>query len=135
MIASTGASAAMSALLRAPMEIGLLVPLRHAYNSMFTPVIPDPRSLIDMRTGGFIGDDEFLMAMRSQGYSESWSMKMLDAAYRLPGFRDLQEMKWRDLINEDKVREALQKSRYGPDPEDPRAFRPDPVRRPRSNNA
>ncbi|RLE63562.1 MAG: hypothetical protein DRJ38_07245 [Thermoprotei archaeon] len=112
MVASTGASAAMSALLRAPMEIGLLTPLRHAYNSMFTPVIPDPRSLIDMRTGGFIAEEEFLTAMRSQGYSESWSMKMLDAAYRLPGFRDLQEMRWRDLINDDKVRQTLTRSGF-----------------------
>lgn len=112
MIAGTGAAAAMSALLRAPMDVGLLIPLRHAYNSMFTPNIPDPRDLLDLRAGGYIAEEEFLAAMKSQGYSESWSMKMLDAAYRLPGFRDLQEMRWRDLIDDDKVRETLQRSGF-----------------------
>jgi len=112
MIAGTGAAAAMSALLRAPMDVGLLIPLRHAYNSMFTPNIPDPRDLLDLRAGGYIAEDEFIAAMKSQGYSESWSRKMLDAAYKLPGFRDLQEMRWRDLINDDKVRETLQRSGF-----------------------
>jgi len=116
MIASTGANVAMSSILRAPMEIGLLTPLRHAYNSMFTPEIPGPSDLIRFVVREVISPEEFYKTMPSHGYSERWARAYWDAHWVLPSFGNLVDAYHRGVITGEDLNKFIVWHDYSPEP-------------------
>jgi len=116
MIAGTGAATAMSMLLRTPMEIGLLTPLRHAYNSMFTPVIPGPSDLIRFVVREVISPEEFYRTMPLHGYSERWARAYWDAHWELPAFGNLVDAFHRGAITEEELQKFIVWHDYSPEP-------------------
>jgi len=91
-----------------PAREGLLTPLRYIYRERFTPFIPRSEELINMRIRGILMAEEYLTSMRKQGLDDDWSTKLETAAYWVPGFGELREMRWRDLIPKEKLIEALE---------------------------
>jgi len=116
MIASTGANVAMSSILRAPMEIGLLTPLRHAYLSMFTPVIPGPSDLIRFVVREVISPEEFYKTMPLHGYAERWAKAYWDAHWELPAFGNLVDAFHRGTITEEELQKFIVWHDYSPEP-------------------
>lgn len=90
-----------------PIEIGLLLPLRYSYNQLFAPYVPQPQDLTRLTTTRILGASEYSENMRLQGYSEGWSDKMLQAAWRVPAYQLMQEMVWRGEITAETMQGAL----------------------------
>jgi len=76
---SIGIGGVLSRIFNMPTEIGLLIPLRHAYNKMFTPEIPGSGDLVRMVVREAFdpkmvieAPGEFVAAMAFQGFSKTW---------------------------------------------------------------
>jgi len=102
-------------LMAGPVWPAVLIPIRYRFNEMYPTAVPGPRDLTDMRSRGTIAEDEYRQAMKFHAHDDSWASAMLAAAYRTPGFPDLQLMYWRGAITADQVSRAL--SRQGVLPE------------------
>jgi len=76
---SIGIGGVLSRIFNMPTEVGLLIPLRHAYNKMFTPEIPGSGDLVRMVVREAFdpkmvieAPPEFIAAMAFQGFSKTW---------------------------------------------------------------
>jgi len=99
--------AVIGGVLTAIMGSTVTTPLRYAVQDWATPYVPREDDLVRMATERLITMPEFYANMRKQGYSEVWADRMLHAAWRVPGYTELQQMVWRGSITMDKLTGAL----------------------------
>ncbi|TKJ25417.1 MAG: hypothetical protein CEE41_04385 [Hadesarchaea archaeon B3_Hades] len=102
-------------LMMGPIWAGLIVPLRYRFNELNPTAVPGPRELTDMITRGTISEAEYRQAQKFHALDDSWASAMMAAAYRTPGFPDLQLMYWRGEIGEADVGAALVRQGMAPD--------------------
>jgi len=126
MIAGTGAAAAMSALLRVPMEVGLLTPLRYAYQEMFTPYLPSYGDMIRIFVReGYRPEyqveipEGMIPSFRKLGYSEYWAKALWGAHWVLPSVSQVFDMLHRGIKMPMTVPEYLKTADYHPDWREP----------------
>jgi len=126
MIASTGANVAMSSILRAPVEIGLLTPLRYAYQEMFTPYLPSYSDMIRIFVReGYRPEyqteipDGMIPSFRKLGYSEYWAKALWGAHWVLPSVGLVSEMLHRGIEMPMSVPDYLRTADYHPDWREP----------------
>lgn len=89
---------AVGATFMMPLEVGLLTPLRYAYNQMFTPLIPGVGDLIRFVVREVITPAEFYSTMPFHGFSERWARAYWDAHWVLPGYAQLVDAYHRGTI-------------------------------------
>ena len=99
-----------------PIEIGLLLPLRYAYNQMFTPLIPGPMDLIRFVVREVITPTEFYETMPFHGYSKRWATAYWDAHWVLPGFSQLVDAYHRGVITDSDLEKFIVWHDYSPEP-------------------
>ena len=104
---SLGLGAMIAAITTLPVTVGMVAPLRYWYQETFTPYIPMQGDLTRLTTERLLTIPEFYANMRKQGLNEFWSDRMLQAAYRVPGYGELQQMLWREKISMSTLEGAL----------------------------
>jgi hypothetical protein len=87
---------------------GIRTPLTYQVNKMLRPVVPSERDLVDLRTERIITSDEYLAAQACHGLSDAWSNRLVEKAWRVPGYGELREMLWRGEISEAVLTEAME---------------------------
>lgn len=102
-------------LMMGPIWSGVIVPLRYRFNEMNPTAVPGPRELTDMIARGTISEADYRQAQKFHALDDSWASAMMAAAYRTPGFPDLQLMYWRGEIDEAQVSLALARQGILPD--------------------
>jgi len=107
LVDSLGVGAMITAVTMMPVTVGLVAPLRYWYQETFTPYIPREDTLTRLATERLLTVPEYYANMRKQGYSEFWADRMLQAAWRVPGYGELREMLWREKIGMDTLTGAL----------------------------
>jgi len=99
--------AVIGPILAGPIWPSILIPLRYRYNELYPTAVPMVRELPELAARGVVDVDEYTQAMKFHALDETWSKRILAAAYRAPGFSDLQLMAWREAVTEDQFVEAL----------------------------
>lgn len=115
LVASFQFPAVIGPMLAGPIWPAVLIPLRYRYNEMYPTGIPGTVELRDMAARGAVNVDEYTQAMKFHALDETWATRMLAAAYRTPGYPELQMMFWREAMSEAQVGEALQLQGVRPD--------------------
>jgi hypothetical protein len=103
-----------SPILQLPVVVGVLTPMRYAYNKMFTPEIPGSGDLVRMVVREAFdpkmvikGPPDFVDAMKFQGFSEVWSDRYWTAHFEPIALRQAYENLWRGLWKKDQFMYAL----------------------------
>lgn len=115
LVESVQMPAMVGPLMMGPVWPGVIVPLRYRFNELSPTSIPLPGQLVEIASRGALAVDEYTQAMKFHALDESWSARMLVAAYRTPGFPDLQLMAWRGVLDAGAVEEALRRQGVRPE--------------------
>jgi len=83
-----------------PIEIGMLQPLRYAYNQMFTPSIPGPGDLIRFVVREVIDVSIFRTNLAYQGFSAFWADAFWEAHWELPARGEILDAFHRGVLSE-----------------------------------
>jgi hypothetical protein len=106
----------VGAIMRMPVEIGLLTPLRHYYNQTFQPEIPGPSDLIRFVVREVITPEEFYATMPLHGFSEKWAKAYWDSHWVLPAFGNVVDAYHRRILSQDELRKFMIWHDYSPEP-------------------
>lgn len=114
MIAGTGAAMTMSTLIRLPTEVGLITPLRYAYNRLFTPNVAPAPDLITMSVREAFDPENVVSApsifaeyMQYHGFSREWSDRYWTMHFLPIALRQGYENLWRGLWTKDQFMTML----------------------------
>jgi len=99
-----------------PIEIGMLQPLRYAYNQMFTPAIPGPGDLIRFVVREVIDVNVFRTNLAYQGFSAFWADAFWEAHWMLPARGEIVDAFHRGVVSLDELSKFLVWLDYKPEP-------------------
>ena len=98
-----------------PWEISVFGPARYHYNRAYRPMQPALKDLPRMLARAQISVEEYFLQAAYQGSDDRWAVAEWNSFLRLPGYRELQIMRWRELIDDTTFKESLLKDGFHPD--------------------
>jgi len=102
----------VAAIIGAIIGPSVVTTLRYGLQEMFTPWIPDRRDLVEATMRGVMSIYEYKSLMKKHGLKEDYAELILKKEFRVPGFSELREMLWRDIVPNRNMRDALRYSGY-----------------------